>query len=179
MFSKQNAIQLMAGYVLEYGLAAASLRPLAKAVGSSDRMLIYHFGTKDQLMAEVLQYLAELLQSMLDSALPDKKPKSLKETLTNMQSLLRLEPSQQFFKLWLDIVAQASRGEEIYRHTGGAMIGSYIGWLKNHLPENTQNPDKVAALLLTLIEGMVVMDAVGRNDLSDQAIETFEQLLEN
>jgi AcrR family transcriptional regulator len=41
-------------YVLDHGLIGLSLRPLAAAVGTSDRMLIYHFGSKDALIAEVI-----------------------------------------------------------------------------------------------------------------------------
>ncbi|MDX6301398.1 MAG: hypothetical protein QOF53_2612 [Nocardioidaceae bacterium] len=42
-------------YVLTYGLVGLSLRPLAAALGTSDRMLLYHFGTKDDLVARVLR----------------------------------------------------------------------------------------------------------------------------
>ena len=41
-------------HVLEEGLIGLSLRPLAKAVGTSDRMLIYHFGSRDGLVAAVI-----------------------------------------------------------------------------------------------------------------------------
>lgn len=41
-------------YVLEHGLIGLSLRPLAARLGTSDRMLIYHFGGKDALIAEVI-----------------------------------------------------------------------------------------------------------------------------
>ena len=41
-------------YVLEHGLIGLSLRPLASALGTSDRMLIYHFGGKDALITEVI-----------------------------------------------------------------------------------------------------------------------------
>jgi AcrR family transcriptional regulator len=42
-------------YVLEHGLVGLSLRPLAAALGTSDRMLLYHFGSKDELVAAVLR----------------------------------------------------------------------------------------------------------------------------
>lgn len=42
-------------YVLEHGIAGVSLRPLAAALGTSDRMLVYHFGGKDALVAEVIE----------------------------------------------------------------------------------------------------------------------------
>jgi len=42
-------------YVLEHGIAGLSLRPLAEALGTSDRMLVYYFGNKDALVAEVIE----------------------------------------------------------------------------------------------------------------------------
>jgi AcrR family transcriptional regulator len=41
-------------YVLEHGLADLSLRPLAAAVGSSPRVLLFLFGSKDGLVQAVL-----------------------------------------------------------------------------------------------------------------------------
>lgn len=46
-------------YVCVHGLIGLSLRPLAAALGTSDRMLLYHFGTKDDLVAAVLQETSE------------------------------------------------------------------------------------------------------------------------
>jgi AcrR family transcriptional regulator len=41
-------------YVLEHGLAGMSLRPLAAATGTSPRVLLYLFGSKDELVREIL-----------------------------------------------------------------------------------------------------------------------------
>jgi AcrR family transcriptional regulator len=41
-------------YVLEHGLTDLSLRPLARAVGSSPRVLLYLFESKDALVRELL-----------------------------------------------------------------------------------------------------------------------------
>lgn len=42
-------------YVLGHGLIGLSLRPLAADLGTSDRMLLYHFNGKDDLVATVLR----------------------------------------------------------------------------------------------------------------------------
>ena len=42
------------GYVLEHGLAGLSLRPLAAATGTSPRVLLYLFGSKEHLVRELL-----------------------------------------------------------------------------------------------------------------------------
>lgn len=41
-------------WVLDHGLGTLSLRPLARDLGTSDRMLVYYFGSKDALVNEVL-----------------------------------------------------------------------------------------------------------------------------
>ena len=43
------------GYVLEHGLADLSLRPLAAAIGSSPRVLLFLFGSKDGLVRALLR----------------------------------------------------------------------------------------------------------------------------
>ena len=47
--------QAATDYVLEHGLVGLSLRPLAAELGTSDRMLLYHFASKDDLVATVLR----------------------------------------------------------------------------------------------------------------------------
>ncbi|MFF2512840.1 TetR/AcrR family transcriptional regulator [Streptomyces sp. NPDC058086] len=41
-------------YMIRNGLTDLSLRPLARALGTSDRMLLYYFGTKERMVAEAL-----------------------------------------------------------------------------------------------------------------------------
>ena len=41
-------------YLTAHGLADLSLRPLAKAVGSSPRVLLYYFGSKEKMVVDVL-----------------------------------------------------------------------------------------------------------------------------
>ncbi|TDU80555.1 TetR/AcrR family transcriptional regulator [Streptomyces sp. KS 21] len=51
---RDHLLRQVRAYVVENGLANLSLRPLAKALGTSDRMLLYYFGSKEQLVAQAL-----------------------------------------------------------------------------------------------------------------------------
>ncbi|MFC0629403.1 TetR/AcrR family transcriptional regulator [Kribbella deserti] len=42
-------------YFAEHSIGDASLRAIATGIGSSHRMLIYHFGSRDGLLAEVVR----------------------------------------------------------------------------------------------------------------------------
>src|SRR5580698_7817685 len=51
---KQELIETITAYLLKHGLADISLRPLAAKSGTSSRLLIYHFKSKEGLLTEVL-----------------------------------------------------------------------------------------------------------------------------
>jgi AcrR family transcriptional regulator len=54
-------------YLLEHGVANASLRPMAAALGTSARILMFHFKSKEGLLQEVMQELNLRLQRSLEA----------------------------------------------------------------------------------------------------------------
>ena len=52
---KQQLLERMLGYLTDHGIGDISLRELAAALGTSHRMLIYHFGSKEGLFVAVVQ----------------------------------------------------------------------------------------------------------------------------
>lgn len=69
--SRRHELQEAAtDYVLEQGLIGLSLRPLAAALGTSDRMLVYHFGSKDALVVAVLESVTERSNEVVRSLRP-------------------------------------------------------------------------------------------------------------
>lgn len=67
---KQELVAATIGYLLRHGLADLSLRPLAAAAGTSARLLIYHFGSKEGLLAEVLGTLQRRLRDSFAAVPP-------------------------------------------------------------------------------------------------------------
>lgn len=51
---RRDLLDRVRDYVMQNGVVDLSLRPLAKALGTSDRMLLYYFGTKERMVAEAL-----------------------------------------------------------------------------------------------------------------------------
>jgi AcrR family transcriptional regulator len=54
---RAKLLDKVAGYILTNGLADLSLRPLATAIDTSPRMLLYFFGSKERLIAETLAHI--------------------------------------------------------------------------------------------------------------------------
>ncbi|MFB7308473.1 TetR/AcrR family transcriptional regulator [Streptomyces sp. NPDC056192] len=51
---RADLLRRIRAYVLRNGLTGLSLRPLARELGTSDRMLLYYFDTKERMVAEAL-----------------------------------------------------------------------------------------------------------------------------
>ncbi len=168
--SKPELLKKMGAYVLENGLSTASLRPLAQAAGTSDRMLIYHFETKESLITEVLQFLAQDFAQKLETALPSDRQTSTGAMPRQIMSVLRRAEFRPYIAIWLDIVASAAFNRASYRETGGNIADFFVNWIAVRLPPSTENPKATAHLMLTLIEGAHALDTVGRTEIADQAI---------
>jgi len=62
---KAALIEKLTDYLVRRGIADLSLRPMAAAVGTSARLLIFHFGTKEHLLTDVLESMQDGLQRSL------------------------------------------------------------------------------------------------------------------
>lgn len=85
-------------FVLEHGLADLSLRPLAHAVGSSPRVLLYLFGSKDGLVSALL---ARAREDEL-RALADVTGDGLDATVGRLWGWLSAPAHRRLLVLWLE-----------------------------------------------------------------------------
>jgi AcrR family transcriptional regulator len=96
-------------HVAEHGVGNLSLRGLATALGTSHRMLIYHFGSREGLLIEVIraveaQQRAALAELLLDEGAPPA------ETMRRMWRRIAdpaLWPNE---RLFFEVYAQALQG---------------------------------------------------------------------
>jgi len=98
-------------YALEHGLIGLSLRPLAAALGTSDRMLLYHFGTKDDLVAAVLFESNDRAVAALD-ALP--RSTDLRAAVLDLWSVVRSPEFEPCTRLYVEAAALGLLGREPY-----------------------------------------------------------------
>jgi AcrR family transcriptional regulator len=94
-------------YVLEHGLAEISLRPLASAIGSSPRVLLYLFRSKDGLVRALLaRARADELEGIARLRQPDVGV-GLRERLTELWSWLEAPGHRTLLVLWTEAYARS------------------------------------------------------------------------
>ncbi len=163
--TRDRLLHAMAAHVLTHGLNDASLRPLARAAGTSDRMLIYHFGSKDGLITALLEHLGARFAALLDQSLPPGPFATEGEALRAILVLMRSDQVAGFQRLWFDILASSARGAQAHRATGGLILRGLHDWLTARLPDKDH-----AARLLIQIEGLLIALELGADDLVAQAL---------
>jgi AcrR family transcriptional regulator len=68
---KQRLLNAAVDYVAANGMSDVSLRTIAAALGTSHRMLIFHFGSKEGLWVEIIRTVEERQRELLGQILPD------------------------------------------------------------------------------------------------------------
>lgn len=171
--SRDVLLPRLAAHVLEHGLADASLRPLARAAGTSDRMLLYHFGSKERLVADLLAHLAGQFSVALDQAFPAERAASREDCVAQVLAITGEGTFQPFMRVWWDIVSGCAAGNAAYLEAAGAIMDGLLQWVVDHLPEDDPDPQAGARMVLTYIEGAQMLGAVGRGDIPARGIASL------
>lgn len=171
---REAAIERMADHLLAEGLSGASLRPLAAAAGTSDRMLLYYFRDKDELLAATLERVAARLVAGLEAALPAGQPLSRDALLRAAWAVVGSEALKPFARLLLELAAASAGGRQPHAGIAARLVEGFHAWTAARLdvPEGSRSGE--AARLLVTIEGMLFLTGAGRRDLAEQALPAGE-----
>lgn len=156
-------------YVLGHGLSGLSLRPLAAALGTSPRMLLYDFGSKEALLSEVLlEARRRQVQSLSESVSADRSPAEALRSAWRWFTE-HLPYVQLLFEIYLD----AQRRPEAYAAPRD-LVDDWIGYITD-----TFGIDKARATLILAVFRGLAMDRLSTPDgaLTDQAMEAFSDML--
>ena len=160
--SKLTLVQSLSEQLIDGGVNQ-SLRKLAARVGTSHRVLLYHFADHDQLLRECLLYLNEIVVSRLDSIdVPSPcSPHDLAKVLA------RASRGMDIFRggLWFEIVAQAARDHEPFVEIAREIEGNWVEILRQRLALDRNS----AMGLIASTEGLAVIEAVLGRSASHKA----------
>jgi AcrR family transcriptional regulator len=140
------------------GFSRFGLRDLGAALGTSDRMLLYYFRTKSELVLSVLAEVSARLATALAQPGADGPlaPGPFAARALAQLSDPRIAP---LVRVWTEAVARGARGEEPYRQAADAAIGQWLAWIGARLamPDGPRKA-ALAAALLAYFEGAVLLE---------------------
>jgi AcrR family transcriptional regulator len=107
--ARRRLLDAAIDHIAERGLSDLSLRELAAAIGSSHRMLIHHFGSKEGLWVEVIRTVEQRQRDGLADLVPDPSlaPDEAMRTWWRHISDPSLWPNE---RLFFEVYGQALQG---------------------------------------------------------------------
>ncbi len=111
-------------YLVKNGLTGLSLRPLAKALGCTPRVLLYHFGSKEKMVIEVLAQVRERQRTAFDQV----EAPSFAEACLRVWERMSAPDSEPLFRLFFETYGVALRSPKIYR---AFLHDTVEDWLQN------------------------------------------------
>jgi AcrR family transcriptional regulator len=104
---RAELLELAYAYALEHGLAEMSLRPLAAAIGSSPRVLLFLFGSKDGLVRSLLARARIDELALVEQARAQQDDGDLATVVRTTWQWLVDERHKPLLTLWLEAYARS------------------------------------------------------------------------
>ena len=151
-----------ADYVLEHGLAGLSLRPLARALGTSPRMLLYDFESKDRLIHEILAEIRRREAGLLEADV---------HTLEDVWRWISAPEREPFLRLFFEIYVGALGSGE-----AEPLVRDWLDFLQTKWRPPVDAA--TATLMVAVVRGLLLDRlATGDRKRTDAAIRRFADLV--
>ncbi|STZ25823.1 TetR family transcriptional regulator [Mycolicibacterium aichiense] len=148
------------------GVGGRSLRELADAVGTSHRMLLHHFGSRDELLLAVVDEVERRQMTMLTEVMADGAG------FAAMWKHLRRPELRALERLFFECYARGAQGESPFMTMLPAAVDRWLS-----LTQSAGEP-AAARLGLAVMRGLL-LDLAGTNDDAgvDAAARHFIELI--
>jgi AcrR family transcriptional regulator len=174
-------------WVLDHGLADMSLRPIAAAVGSSPRVLLFLFGSKDNLVrallararADELALLARLREDAVTSA---GEGDGLAEMAGAVWGWLTADEHRGLLRVWVESYAKSlTEPDGPWAGFGRSTVDDWLSLLAEAQPpsrRHTPAAETQRTLVLAVLRGALLdLLATGEIMRPSRAVQSFLRTL--
>lgn len=166
---RQRLLDECTDYALEFGLPDR-LGPLSTAVGASSRMLIYHFGTRDELLREILLNARQRQVEAFTELLRVRDEEPYTTTLANAWTEMIGPKGQRYLRMFGRL--HDSAGEPLWPGFRRAATTDWLAPLERGM-DSLGRPE-LATVVLAVIRGLLMdLDATGDKARTSQAFDDF------
>ena len=166
---RQRLLDACTDHALEHGLPNR-LEPLATAAGTSPRMLIYHFGTRDGLLREVLGHARQRQLEVFTHLLRLRADEPYPVTLERAWSVITGPQGQPYLRMFSRLHDTA--GEPLWPGFRRRATTDWLAPIEDGM-RSIGRPE-LATVVLAVIRGLLMdLDATGDAERTDRAFRDF------
>lgn len=168
-------LEKVLAYFTTNGIGDTSLRGLADAVGTSHRMLIYHFGSRDGLLAEILDLMSQRQLAAIDAFLGSEGAMDPREVGWSTWTMLA-DDAHIFAPLFFEVSAHAMTGQK-WAEPVRYLVEQVNGRLARYFEKSGYSPERaeiIARTGMALARGAAFDVAlVGDRATADKVVREF------
>ena len=153
---------------LESGLSKLSFGRVGTHLDISDRMVVYYFPTKDELVTAVVLTVGLELQATLAEAVHGKVDDH-RELLGLAWPLLSQPEHEATFRLFFEANGLAAAGQSPYEQLVPALISAWVDWADDHLNGTPEHRRAEAESTIVLADGLLLFRQLAGTDAADRA----------
>ena len=165
-------------YLIAHGLADLSLRPLAKAVGSSPRVLLYYFGSKEKMIVDVLAEVRRQQVASFGEISGDTFGATSRRTWERMSA----PDSEPIFRLFFEAYGIALRRPKLYKEFLRATIEDWVNFVAEELRQDGHGREDARAFATVVLSGLrgFMLDYCNTRDRKrlDHAVDMWTKSLD-
>jgi AcrR family transcriptional regulator len=176
---REELIEKALEYFLKHGLAGLSLRPLAGQIGSSARLLVYHFGSKDGLIAAVMgEVRARMQKSFAASAARSAAAKGGRsDVMRSFWAWITHPANVPSLRLLFEVQVLAVQNPRVYARYLEGTSSTWLDLIERSLPPSRANRS-VATLCAAVMDGLLLEYlSTGDRRRTTSALELFSTML--
>jgi AcrR family transcriptional regulator len=173
---QDELLELAYRYVLDHGLADMSLRPLARAIGSSPRVLLFLYGSKDNLIRALLGRARSDELAAIEAFREAGRPAGLTDPARQVWGWLSAPGHRHLLGLWVEAYARSlvDPGGP-WGHFAAQTVQDWLGLLADRQPPARRRSRAGAAertaVLAVLRGAMLDLLATGDADRTTRSVE--------
>jgi AcrR family transcriptional regulator len=165
---QDELLELAYRYVLTHGLADMSLRPLARAVGSSPRVLLYLYGSKDELIRALLGRARADELAAIGARREAGSPADLIEVALQVWRWLSDDSHRHLLGLWVEAYARSLVDPDgPWSGFAAQTVQDWLGLLAARQPPGRRGPAGAAerTAVLAVLRG-AMLDVLATGDVA-------------
>lgn len=176
---KQDLLEDIVAYLGENGLGDMSLRPLAKQLGTSTYTLTYQFGSKDQLLADAVDFAQARQLGVIGQWAAESPAVSAADLLRRYWEWAGRDANLRIIRMLIE--ATTLGHSQPFAEVGQRAVQQWIGALSEALRRDgvKDNVQRIATQTYATLVGLQVdLIATGDRSRVDRAFEDLCETLE-
>jgi AcrR family transcriptional regulator len=178
---RQALVERAAEHLLERGLIAVSLREIAAAVGVSPRMLVHHFGSRNELVASALREARSRQRAAFEARLTAQAGRPYADVLTDAWRWLTSDEAQPYLRLFGQLHAVAGAPGSPHAEFLRESVLDWLPTLEAGFAADGNDPEaarELATLTLSVVRGLLQdANAIGDRQRVSAAFDRYASLL--